>query len=342
MGSAAELPDDVGIEDTEGAGDAAVENTEAGTTTESNEVFDQASEYVGKENTEDEEPEAEAKEDEDDAPKKPQPKAKQQKQQPEKNSRYEQRVRALVERSKKAEEYAAHVQRQYQQQAQQQAQYQRQLEQRYTELEKQHAVAAREMELIRQREEAAQEAQLDPLEKAMRIERRKAMSEVEGRMRQEYDQRLYQMQQQQQQLVQHLQQQKQESEIQSRIQGYERDTDMSISEMLKGLPTEKITALAPSVKTMVLNLAAATNRLPKDAAKEWDRIAHTYVLNKMKLRSSAAATTAANGAKIPPGAPAGKRPAKGNGRMTQEQARKSGYGSALEAMVANSPPSWST
>lgn len=350
MGMAAEIPNGAGDTDVgDENADSGLVNADSGETTESNEVFDQARSYVNGSDTDDEDGSAEANEDEDSKPqvKSKQPlnkdkakaKAAEAKQA---QSRYEQRVRSLIDRSKKAEAYAQQVQQQYQQHYAQQQQVQREAEQRYAQLEKQHAVAAREMELIRQREEAAQEAQLDPLEKAMRIERKKAMSEVEQRLRQEYDQRFQQMSQRQQQLVEHLQKQQQEAEIQSRIQGYDQQTDHAIRELMNGLSPDLVKELAPLTKTMALNLAAATNRLPQDAAKAVDKWAHRYVLAKMKLKAVAGAATSAKGAKVPPGLPAGKKPTKGNGRITQQQARANGFSSALEAQIASNPPPWAS
>jgi hypothetical protein len=186
---AAAIPEDVDGELPETDGnDADVSETVA----LDNEVRDQASEYVasdeGEADEKDEPTKKEAKGDDKeekkvDAEKKPV--------QQKKNGAQE-RIRQLVEKSKQAEQRAkkvehraAQAERQFRQWQQQQARQFEETQKRLAEREREHAVAMKELELIRQREQEAQEAALDPLEKAMRIERRKATSELDAKYKQE-------------------------------------------------------------------------------------------------------------------------------------------------------------
>src|SRR3990167_4422717 len=114
MGMAAEIPADAGSEVTSDNEEShGLVDVDAGESTESSEVFDQAREYVGSQETEDTEVEAKSEEDEE-APVAKKPPAKDKaalakaakdKAAKAEGSRYEKRVQALVERAKKSEAY---------------------------------------------------------------------------------------------------------------------------------------------------------------------------------------------------------------------------------------------
>lgn len=356
MAGAAEIPDDAGSEveieapesDSEG-NDAEISEVAA----LDSEVRDQADEYVASDDSDDdsetEKPakrekkasdKSEAKgEDDEEASAKKAPQKKE--------TGAQKRIQQLVERQKQAEHRARQIEHQAKQAEAQfrqyQQHYQRQFEEtqkRLAEREREHAVAMKELEIIRQREQEAQEAQLDPLEKAMRIERRKAISETEGRLKQELAKRDQELAQFKKQFNERIQQEETEKRVQHRIRQYETNADSALSNLFKGLPAEKAQALSPRVKTQILNYAAAHNIMPEQAAKAWDRIAHEYVLAKMRLKAAPNGEAVKKGGAIPPGNPAGRKPTKGNGTVTQAQAKKMGHANALEATIRSNPPSW--
>ena len=160
-----EAPEEVDANDGEPSGQSEISAL-------NDEVLDEADAYVGEDDAE-EKPAAKKKvaaksESEDKGEERPKAKVP-----PKKDSGANKRIQQLVERAKQSEARAAQAERQYRQREQQyQTQYQ-ESQRRFNEIEREKAVSAKELEMIRHREEQAQEAALDPLEKAMRIERRK-------------------------------------------------------------------------------------------------------------------------------------------------------------------------
>lgn len=346
MAGAAAIPDDAGSEAELEAPEEVADESGSESSGQSelsalnDEVLDQADAFVGEDDAEEvEKPAAkkkvaaksESEDADEEAPKKAPPK---------KDSGASKRIQQLVQREKEVRAQAQRAEQQFRQWQQQSEARSRQTEQRLQEREREHAVAMKELEMIRHREEQAQEAALDPLEKAMRIERRKAASEIEGKFAPQIQQAQREAAAVKKQFQEYVESQKREQRVQQKIGQYTQNADAAVSSMLKGFSSEDAAQLSPRVRTQILNYAAAHNILPDAAAKEWDRIAHAYVLRKMKLKAAPNGEAAKKGAGVPPGNPAGRKVAKGNGTITQSQAVKSGHRNALAASIASNPPNW--
>lgn len=241
----------------------------------------------------------------------------------------EAKTAAYEKRFEQFENYVAQLQNQAQVQI-------AQIENQRRETEKALAVATKELEIIRSRAEQQEEAGLDDLEKF----RRRILRETEGNVGKKYEGQLQEMRQLIEQERQARAEEARERALQSRIAGYDRDTDQAVAELLKGRPPEKVAALSQKTKTAVLNYAAAHNILPKQAALELRQWAHDFVLSGMKAKNVVNKEKAAAAKKIPSANPAGKTQAKGTPRPSHQQAKKKGYGSALEQMVNENPPPW--
>lgn len=318
-----DLPDEAFASETE---ESEVETDDSSGSDEVEAEASDKAEDFSDDSTAEEEPEeeVEAKDtSEEEEEKKPAPKAV--------GNRAEQRIRNLIKSNKETEarlqeftQREASIQRNVEQFVQQQRQQQH-------ELTKQNAVLMRELEIIKNQHELKEEENLDPAEKLIRKMRREALSDAEQKIGSE----VQKVKQQYDSLVQDMQKREQAAARQQRIFGYAQQTDMEVNKLLNGIDKDVAESIREDVKTWVLNAAAASGIDIPDSAREWDRIAHKYVLAKAKLRSKASGEKMQKGKKIPQAA-SSSVPAKGKGRLSYQQSVKAGFKDSLDAMISRS------
>jgi hypothetical protein len=270
----------------------------------------------------DDEDEAEEDQDEDDA--------EVEEEAPKRNSKAEKRIQKLVAERRAAEEAAQRHQEQLAMFQQQVQQFQMEQYQRQAQYEQERAVLAKELEIMRSQQERVREEDLSPYDR-LKME---ASREIQERLNSEWGEKFSVLQSQHQQAMQQFQARQEEEARQKRIQGYHEDTQEATKELLSRIKNPKVAStLQGPLSTLVLNHAAATGMMPKEAAKEFDRFMRTYVLALQKSKAKPRAEVAQKSAKVPK-LVSSKGPSKGQRVLSNKAAQDKGYEDALEAMIA--------
>lgn len=322
------------------ANESASEDAEPGASQESEEVFEQASEYVNSRGDEAGEGEEENtnKEDEKITTKSDEIESKKVKDTKEKvpRPRENARIRSLVEKTKAYEQRLAQFEEYTSRLSEQSAHAEKIYQAKLAKIERDHAVSAKELELVRAKASQTEEAGLSDIERF----KRQVLREAEASVGKKWEQKLTDQDRRYNQLVRHLQKDKHERAVQTRVDAINQEADLHVMELLKGRSPEKIKALSPSTKTALLNYAAAHNINPREAAQELKQWAYNFVLSGMKTKGVIDAKKSEASKRIPAALPAGQRQAKGQPRVTAAQAKKRGFTSPLEAMINDNPPDW--
>lgn len=224
---------------------------------------------------------------------------------------------------------------------QQVSQLAQQSQQQLAQAQQRAAVLERELELIRQQRETADEERLDPVEKFKRATMREALAATEKKL----GPQLQAQRQEHAKLVQSIQAQKAQQESEGRIRQYSAWTDEAVHNFMEKHEPATVQKNFERVKTQVLNYAAAGGYDPSpqgisQAADAWRRLAYDFVLADMKARSRASVEKRKVGEGVPQGLTSARRPGNGKGKITMEQARKLGFSTPFEARASLEEQKW--
>lgn len=249
-------------------------------------------------------------------------------------SRYEKRLQQVISQRKEEQARAAELAQRLQQYEHHSARLQAQYEERMRqdqELRERLVRMETENENYRRQRQLAEEEGLDPAERLKRQAVREALEQAKA----ERDLEIADMKKDHEEWKRQVQMEKQQVAREQRIAGYDQQARYASASLLEELPTETAEGMYEELVTNVLNWGAAHGYSDlRDAATDFDKFAHKYVLAKMKLKGKANGQRRQKGQRVPSASPTSKRNVKGKPVPTMDQARKKGHEDVLDAMRA--------
>ena len=247
------------------------------------------------------------------------------------NTRYEKRVRQLIQKAKDKDQELENL-RQGQAQYQQQVyQWQMQQQKNQAEHDKQLALIRADNERFKRQQEIQEETNLDPVEKLQREAARRSreatlaevnpqIAELRNKMAQAEDQR---------------KRNQARREQEARLKNYEDQAYSATNSILGDFNGKNADGLKNETSGYVLNWAAVNNVLPDDAAKEFDKFAFKYVAARQAGRKKRNGDALTRSGKTPKSIP-NKRPSAKGGKKIPSYAelQKQGYPDALAYLEA--------
>lgn len=254
-----------------------------------------------------------------------------------KQPRVQKRIQSLIKRRKEIAAERDQYQKEAEQMRLQQQQYQnwaQQVQQQQQQLQEQYTAAHRELELLKQGQEVAEEANLDPVEKLRRQVKREAIHEAQAKLLPEIEQLKkihedFKLEQQKQISAQATQQ---------RVEGYMREAEKISRELMSDLDMEKSKGLEQHISGLILNHAAnspdciglSPNKAMKLAGKEIEKIMMQFAVGKMKAKTSKNGERVKKSQKVPRAAPSARVSAKGKAMPSYESLRSQGFEDHLD------------
>lgn len=241
------------------------------------------------------------------------------------------RIRQLNEQKNEARRWANEQVQNAKQEIASYQQWANQMQQQHHQLREQLVVAQKELELIRQQSSLQDEEKLDPVERF----RRQAVREAEELVSKKFQERFDQQESRITEMLEAQKREKEEGERKQRINGYREATSLAVDSILKGVSPEKSAPMKTLLESHVLNLAAARNILPAQAAKEFARVAHAFVKASTEKQAKANVEKLQKSKQLPVTQTNNRKPGKGKSRVSYKEAVKHGFRDALDWRSSN-------
>lgn len=245
--------------------------------------------------------------------------------------RTEKRIRQLIQKSKEKEQELEGLRQRHDDAQRQMYQWQMHQQQQQAEFDKQLALVRAENERYSRDREIQEEANLDPVERMRRETARSARDATLAEINPQVQELRDIIEKDRKNRADDIARQKH----MDRIRGYETQSYSAADALLDNFEPKQVEFLRNKLSSHVLNWAAAVNKLPQDAAKEFDLFATKYVAAKQAARKKRNGDALARSAKTPKSIPNKRPSAKGGKKFPSfAEIQKQGYPDALAYLEA--------